>query len=501
MSKSTPQAPPPPDPVATAQAQSQTNKDAAVAQANLNRIDQYTPQGSLTYAQTGTNADGTPKYSQTMTLSSDEQAKYDSGNKIALALNGLAGDNITRVSDAQSKPFTYDGMTPIRTDIGGNNPFQLSNGPKVGSLIYGVPQQDSQGVQGAGQGVQHDLDYSKLTALPGVNDFGAEQQRMADSVYAKAASRLNPQWEQTENDVRSRLAAQGISENSDAYRREYDNMMRAKNDAYDQATYSAQQAGSQEQSRLFGLALNARQEGKSEVDSAGTFHNTAQGQGFTQAATAADQALRANDQNFQQRQANAGLNNQTENQAFTEGTSAAQLNNQNQNQYFNQDSAAATFNNQARQQQIEQAAYLRNLPLNDIAALLGTGPGVAQPDFNPVAQVGVAAPDYMGLVSSNYGQAVSQYNTQQQARSQMLGSIFGALGSVGGAVAMSDRRFKENIRRIGTLASGIPTYAFNYVFDKAQEFGVMAQDLLAIRPEAVIHGPDGVMYVDYGKVY
>lgn len=416
MGKSSPKAPAAPDPVATANAQAGVNRDAAITQANLNRINQVTPQGSLTYSQSGTNADGTPQYTQTQTYSADEQKKYDQANQIALSLGGLAGSNIGRVADTQSKAFTYDGMTPLTSKVGTS-------------------------------GIQSDLDYSKLTALPGTSDFGAEAQRMADSVYSQAASRLDPQWQQNDNDVKAQLAAQGISENSDAYRRAYDNLSRAKNDAYLGARNSSIQMGADEQSRLFGLALGARQQGKSEVDTQGTFHNQAQQQGF------------------------------------------------------NQELANANLGNTVRGQEIEQAAYLRNLPLNDIAMLLGTGGGVNNPNFSSVPQVGVAAPDYQGVVTNNYAQAMNQYNNTQTARSNALGSIFGAAGSIGAATMLSDIRAKENIKRIATLANGLATYTFNYIGDKARQFGVMAQEVIKVRPDAVMLGADGLLRVNYRKVF
>jgi hypothetical protein len=45
--------PPPPDPYVTAQAQSAINLQAARDTAALNRISQFSPQGSLTYERTG----------------------------------------------------------------------------------------------------------------------------------------------------------------------------------------------------------------------------------------------------------------------------------------------------------------------------------------------------------------------------------------------------------------------------------------------------------------
>ena len=68
MSKSTPQAPPPPNPALVAQQQTGSNIDTAVAQKALNNTNQYTPFGSTTYQQTGSQSIGgvdVPTYSQT----------------------------------------------------------------------------------------------------------------------------------------------------------------------------------------------------------------------------------------------------------------------------------------------------------------------------------------------------------------------------------------------------------------------------------------------------
>lgn len=497
-----PKQPAAPDPVATAQAQAQMNKETAVAQANLNRIDQYTPQGNIKYEQIGTNADGTPQYKQTQTYSPIEQQKYDQGNQVDIALNDLAINNIGRVQDAQSKPFTYDGMTPQVTSIGGGLP-DMKYGPN-GS--YGV--QNTIGNQGTvkdmpfglGGNVQKGLDYSGLTALPGTGDFSADAKRVADSVYSQATSRLDPQFGQSESDMRARLAAQGISENSDAYRREMDNFNRAKTDAYNQANYSAQQAGSAEQSRIFGLALNARQQGQNETNAQGAFANTAQQQEFAQGAATYDQNNQAQDQRYQQALGLADLFNQANQQQFSQDQSAAGFSNSARTQGFNEQSANATLANQGRQQQINEATYLRNLPLNDIAALLGTGGGVAEPNFQPVAQVGVAAPDYQGIVMNNYNQAMANYQQKLAAKNGMMGSLFGLGGSVATA-AISDRRLKYDIKRVGQLANGLATYAFKYIGSRLQQFGVMAQEALQIVPGAVGQLPNGTLYVRYKEVF
>ncbi|TAU45330.1 tail fiber domain-containing protein (plasmid) [Rhizobium leguminosarum] len=59
---------------------------------------------------------------------------------------------------------------------------------------------------------------------------------------------------------------------------------------------------------------------------------------------------------------------------------------------------------------------------------------------------------------------------------------------------------KTDIRRLGTSAQGIPVYTFRYIWGGPMFAGTMAQDLLAIRPEAVIATGSGYYMVDYDKL-
>ena len=538
--KSSPAAPAAPDPVATANAQAAANTTAATTQASLNRIDQVTPEGSLKYSVIGTNPDGTPKYQQTQTYSPGQQALYDSTNATSIGLNNLALQNVGRVQEAQATPFTYNGMTPLQTQAA------------AGALQYGTPTYgaktsvDSAGAINRGYdtggnvkdtiadagAVQRSLDFGGKFD-PG--DFNQTAQKASDSAYAAAAARLDPQFQQQEAAYRSRLANSGISENSDAYRREMDNFMRARTDAYGQAQNNAFGQGLAAQNQGYGQALSTRQQNSGETTTAGNFANAAQGQVFGQNAAQleawnnaqqqrnsqnAQQAAFGNaaqDQQYSQNLNDTNIFNQGQDQNFGQAQANAAMYNTAQNQAYNQSAGNVALNNQARQQQIQEAAYLRNLPLNDIAALQGAAGGVQAPQFQGVSQVGVAAPDYQGAVYKNYDAANEQYKAAQAARSSGLGSIFGLAGSLGtaamtggtggfaasalGSLFKSDIRLKENIKRIGTLANGLATYAFNYIGDAAQQFGVMAQEALNVIPEAVSVDRDGFYMVDYSKVW
>jgi len=74
-----PSAPPAPDPVKTAEAQAASNKETAVAQYGLNATNQVTPQGTLSYKQIGSWADGTPRFEATTALNAGQQSLYDKG--------------------------------------------------------------------------------------------------------------------------------------------------------------------------------------------------------------------------------------------------------------------------------------------------------------------------------------------------------------------------------------------------------------------------------------
>tara|TARA_R110000744_G_scaffold247429_5_gene363957 strand:- start:137 stop:1108 length:972 start_codon:yes stop_codon:yes gene_type:complete len=79
--------------------------------------------------------------------------------------------------------------------------------------------------------------------------------------------------------------------------------------------------------------------------------------------------------------------------------------------------------------------------------------------------------------------------------------VVGAVGgSVGGMLAASDRRLKENIKLIGKSSSGLKIYAFEYInkiFGEGVWQGVMSDEIPQI---AVVKHSDGYDRVDYSKL-
>ena len=102
---------------------------------------------------------------------------------------------------------------------------------------------------------------------------------------------------------------------------------------------------------------------------------------------------------------------------------------------------------------------------------------------------------------TNASNAATETVKANNATSQAMWGALGQAAGVAGAFAMkSDRRLKENIVKVGEMANGIGIYTYNFIGQERTEMGVIAQEAMLIRPDAVLMGDDGFYRVDYGKL-
>lgn len=185
MSKSTPSLPAAPDPVATANAQTASNVQTAEANAALNRVDQTTPYGSVTYSTNGTDpTTGVPIYSQNTSLSPQGQQIFDSeGNLVnsALSAAGNLAQGIT--------------TTPLNTNTADS------------ALLNETPQ--------------------------------AINSNAANAAYGQATSFLDPQWNQNQQQLQDQLSRQGISVGNQAYNNAQTQFDNSRTQAYQSAADAA----------------------------------------------------------------------------------------------------------------------------------------------------------------------------------------------------------------------------------------------------------------------
>lgn len=150
---------------------------------------------------------------------------------------------------------------------------------------------------------------------------------------------------------------------------------------------------------------------------------------------------------------------------------------------------------QARNQGINERVMERQIPLNELLAMLGQTQ-TQMPQFNNTPGSQTQPADIMGATYGSYNAEQNAYNqAQANSRSNLQG-----LASLGGAAAMmfSDRRLKRDAVRIGTLPSGLGVWLFRYLWSPALRVGLMADEVRRLRPDAVVR-LGGFDAVDYGK--
>jgi hypothetical protein len=85
----------------------------------------------------------------------------------------------------------------------------------------------------------------------GLGDGAAAREQAINAAYGQAASRLDPQWSQREEQMKSQLVNQGLDQTSQAYRDEMDRFGQQRTDAYGSAMNNAIGQGTQAQQATF----------------------------------------------------------------------------------------------------------------------------------------------------------------------------------------------------------------------------------------------------------
>lgn len=211
--------PTPPDPYALADTQSKSNIATATANQNLNMVNQSNPYGSLKYSQTGTNPDGTPKYSADTTLSAPMQGIFDKSTGVANTLlssgaGGLSGKGLdlsyngttaaldklnharldpqwAQNTDMQESKLAAQGLTPgmkgydnaMRVfDTGKNDAYNSANLADYGlssqnaATEYNAPVNTLGSLLGVAKGVAPTFAQTPTTNVAGTNVSGLVEQ-------------------------------------------------------------------------------------------------------------------------------------------------------------------------------------------------------------------------------------------------------------------------------------------------------------------------------------
>jgi hypothetical protein len=110
-----------------------------------------------------------------------------------------------------------------------------------------------------------------------------------------------------------------------------------------------------------------------------------------------------------------------------------------------------------------------------------------------------------GMLSGVLGATPMLQNTSGTA-TQTQGvnplQVIGTAAQMAAMAGMSDARLKTDVEPVSTDPKGRRWYAFRYLWDRpsVRRLGVMAQEILASDPHAVLTHPSGFLMVDYGAL-
>lgn len=206
-------APAAPDYIAQAKAQAQGNLDLARYQTQANRINQYNPYGSLTYTKTATPGQF-------------DQAGYAK----AMEAYNAAKNQPQEFHDGGGTPNVFTGVAPNMSDF-------MSPGGETWEQRTTLSPAQQQLLDRYNQMQTGLLDRVEQTYANPMNMNSAQD--VADKAYSGYTSRLDPQWNQRQQQLQTQLANQGIAQGTEAYTNAMRDFETGRNDAYLQAQTQA----------------------------------------------------------------------------------------------------------------------------------------------------------------------------------------------------------------------------------------------------------------------
>jgi hypothetical protein len=403
--------PDPPNPQATAAAQTATNVGTAVANANLNNVNQVTPQGNLNYSQTGGYTDPTsgqfiPQFTATQSFTPTGQATFDQSQQAQYQLAATGNEQAQRLRQQFGTTFDPTTGAPAYGDVSslsGAPQAQTSFGTGAGPMTGFAGADPTSGSFAGSPDIQQSYQHG--------DDFSADRQRIESGLM----DRLNPSLQQERNKYEQQLSDQGILYGSPAY----DNAMRNYSMQANDARLGVIAQGGAEQQRLSDMAR-----------AAGEFYNKGQEQAYEQAKGRGEFANQAAEQQYEQAFGRGQFYNAGQQQDFAQQAQRGTFANAATAQNFQQAQSAFNASNAARQQYLSEQFALRNQPINEISSLL-SGSQVSSPNFLNTGNTTIPTTDVAGLINRNFDQQMAASNQQAATANNIIGGLFGFAGGLG----------------------------------------------------------------------
>ncbi len=484
MSFSAPKPPEPPNPQVVAQAQAAANQETALLQGRLaNPVLETTPYGTL---QNVIDPEGnitrttslTPQGQANLNLQrqltgSAYQTGLEQAGRIRSGLSGDVSDVYGGLPDITGESaITTGAPQAVRSVAGGE--FATGVSPTVFGIAPSardIQTQVSAPTLGATPQVTEQFQStlgSPTIDIPTAGGYGTLRTNVENAFYNRQKRMMDDRFASERRALEDRLAIQGIPAGSEAYNAAEKEFNRRSDEAYSNLAFQSVMQGGQEAERAFGMGMAGRQQQEQEAMARASLANQAvQGnlsqrlmsaeadraranQMFGMNVSQAELANRANQQRFgqemssrqlqnemgqaefAQRMANAGLINQFGSEGFGQRMQLANLANESRARAIQERQAQLQASSAIRQQMIGERLQARNAPLNELAVLMGTAPGVQTGQFTGYTPTAVAPTDVVGAQALATNAAMQGWQGQTAYQQALMGGLLGAAGTAGG---------------------------------------------------------------------
>ena len=386
MGKSSPTPPPAPNP-----------NELINAQADANRITQFTPYGNLLFGSVGDQGQfvqgSVPEDGQSAAFT--QETPFQTQMRAATEGTGLGLGNTAfgRVTGRTVIGQNPDGTPIFQDDPDFQNPFRtaptlsgISAAQEVDPTQLGNLQNFNQNIA-SNVALPTGLSTEGLTALQ--SDPEAFRSNIESSLFNRQLGLLQPEFTRQRNELESNLVNRGIPITSDPYNQAVNRLDSQQGEQLQRLAQQATLAAGQESDRLVN---QARQNRAME---------------FGERAASGEFGLAANQASFGQNASNVQLQNAARQQQIADQLLSNQV------------------AQQQRSREIAERNALRGQNFNELAALLG-GPQVQQASFFAPGSI-----DTQGAFAAQQAAQQNAFNQAMGNRRADLGGLFGLAGNLG----------------------------------------------------------------------
>ena len=392
MGKSSPQNPPTPDP-----------NELINAQADANRINQFTPYGNLLFGSVGDQGQfvqgSVPEDGQSAAFT--QETPFQTQMRAATEGTGLGLGNTAfgRVTGQTVIGQNPDGSPIYQDDPDFQNPFRTAPTLSGVSAAQDIDPTQLGNLQNYNQSISSNvalptgLSTEGLTALQ--SDPEAFRSNIESTLYNRQLGLLQPEFTRQREELESNLINRGIPITSDPYNTAVNRLDTQQNEALSRLAQQATLAAGQESDRLVN---QGRQNRAME---------------FGERAASGEFGLAANQASFGQNASNVQLQNAGRQQQIADQLLSNQV------------------AQQQRSREIAERNALRGQNFNELAALLG-GPQVQQASFFAPGSI-----DTQGAFAAQQAAQQNAFNQAMGNQQANLGGLFGLAGNLGSAYLLS----------------------------------------------------------------